>query len=99
KLAFVVPNQLDDMHDGSVTAGDNWIKSKLGNLIDTAAANNALVIITTDEDDRGHSNHIYTAMKGAHVQAGSQYAASVTHYDILGFLQDALGLPRLRNSV
>lgn len=99
KLAFVVPNQLDDMHDGSVTAGDNWIKSKLGNLIDTAAANNALVIITTDEDDRGHSNHIYTAMKGAHVQAGSQYAATVNHYDILGFLQDALGLPRLRNSV
>src|SRR6476660_718004 len=28
-VSFVIPNQLDDMHDGSVSTGDTWLKSHL----------------------------------------------------------------------
>ena len=58
-VSIVIPNQIDDMHDGKipacVTAGDTWLKEKLDGYYQWAKSHNSLLIITFDEnDDKSH---------------------------------------------
>ena len=58
-VSFVIPNLIDDMHDGSIpgsiTAGDTWLKKHLDGYYEWAKANNSLLIVTFDENDHGPS--------------------------------------------
>lgn len=51
-VSFVVPNEQNDMHDGTIAQGDTWLKN---NIVDTylawARSHNSLLIVTFDEDD------------------------------------------------
>jgi Phosphoesterase family/Dockerin type I domain len=72
-VAFVVPDQTYDMHDGTVQQADDWIKA---NIIDTylpwAMTHNSLLIVTWDEDgDNTATNQIPTVFAGAKVKPGS----------------------------
>jgi len=54
-VSFVIPNMVDDMHDGSsissrVATGNAWLKNKLGAYAGWAEHNNSLLIVTWDED-------------------------------------------------
>jgi acid phosphatase len=53
-VAFVIPNLLNDMHNGnppeSVTAGDTWLKQNLDSYYQWAKTHNSLLILTFDED-------------------------------------------------
>jgi phosphatidylinositol-3-phosphatase len=55
-VAFVIPDLIDDMHDGglpsSIHAGDGWLKEHLDAYYQWAKQNNSLLIVTFDEDDR-----------------------------------------------
>jgi hypothetical protein len=57
KVSFVIPNLVNDMHDGSVpssvTAGDNWLRRHLDAYYQWAKQNNSLLILTFDENDHG----------------------------------------------
>src|SRR5262249_22952255 len=57
-LCFVIPNQLDDMHDGTVAQGDAWLQSNLSAYAAWCMANNSLLIVTWDEDDGANGNRI-----------------------------------------
>jgi hypothetical protein len=81
-VAFVVPNQQDDMHSGSVAAADAWLKHNLDAYAQWAATHNSLLIVTWDEDDGSSSNQIPLIFAGAHVRAG-RYNETVSHYDVL----------------
>jgi acid phosphatase len=54
-LSIVIPNLINDMHDGkpsdSVPAGDRWLKENLDAYYQWAKANNSLLVITFDEND------------------------------------------------
>lgn len=54
-VAVVIPNLINDMHDGrisqSVPAGDAWLKQHLDDYYQWAKAHNSLLIITFDEND------------------------------------------------
>ena len=58
-VCFVIPNLIDDMHDGpsreSVRTGDRWLQEKLDAYYRWAKSNNSLLIVTFDEnEDRTH---------------------------------------------
>jgi acid phosphatase len=58
-VAIVIPNLMNDMHDGkpadSVPRGDQWLKENLDAYYQWAKTHNSLLIVTFDEnDDRAH---------------------------------------------
>jgi acid phosphatase len=54
-VSIVVPNLLNDMHDGGfpmdVLKGDKWLKENLGRYYKWAKAHNSLLIVTFDESE------------------------------------------------
>ncbi|OBA78208.1 acid phosphatase [Mycobacterium sp. 1164966.3] len=92
-VSFVIPNNDNNMHDGSVTQGDAWLSRQLSGYATWAKANNSLLILTWDEDDGGSRNQIPTVIYGAHVQPGS-YPEQISHYNVLATLQQMYGLPK-----
>ncbi len=91
-LSFVVPNLLDDMHDGTVAQGDSWLQQHIDGYVQWAKANNSLLILTWDEDDSSSNNQIPTIFVGAQVKAGG-YSETINHYSVLRTMEDAYGLP------
>lgn len=97
-VSIVVPNLNNDMHDGTISAGDTWLQTHMDPYVTWAKTHNSLLIITFDEDDYSESNRIPTVMAGAHQKAGA-YAETINHYSVLGMIEDAYGLGRLAGSV
>lgn len=54
-LSFVIPNLLNDMHDGSpkdsVPLGDRWLKDNIDAYYQWAKTHNSLLVVTFDEND------------------------------------------------
>jgi phospholipase C len=97
-VGFVIPNQQDDMHSGSIQTGDQWLQNALSGYIAWATAHNSLLILTWDEDDGSTDNHIPTLFVGAHVKAG-KYAETIGHYDVLRTVEALEGLPYTGNAM
>jgi hypothetical protein len=49
-VSLVVPNDMDNIHTGTLAAADTWLQTWIKPYADWAAANDGLLIITTDED-------------------------------------------------
>lgn len=102
-LCFVIPNQANDMHNGSdphrITRGDTWVQNNLGAYITWAQSNNSLFILLFDEDAGSSYNHIPCLFLGPMVQPGDYYLNGYNHYDMLRTLEDMFGLPYAGNSV
>jgi len=96
-VSFVIPNNDDNMHDGSVAQGDAWLSQQLSGYANWAVANNSLLILTWDEDDGGPRNQIPTVIYGAHVQPGT-YNEPISHYSVLSTLEQMYGLPKTGNA-
>jgi hypothetical protein len=90
-VSFVIPNLNDDMHDGTIATGDTWLKNNLNNYITWAKTHNSLFMLTFDEDDDNHNNHITTLFIGQMVKAGS-YSNTITHYNVLSTIEAIYGL-------
>ncbi|HZN65331.1 MAG TPA: alkaline phosphatase family protein [Tepidisphaeraceae bacterium] len=96
-LAFVIPEQEHNMHDGPREDGDAWLRENLDPYVRWAQDNNSLFILTWDEDDRDHDNHIVTLFVGPMVKPG-RYNTRYDHYDLLRTLEDMFDLPHLGRS-
>jgi acid phosphatase len=92
-VSIVIPNNDNNMHDGSIAQGDAWLNSRMSAYANWARANNSLLILTWDEDDGGPRNQIPTVFYGAHVQPGS-YNETISHYNVLSTLEEMYGLPK-----
>lgn len=92
-VSFVIPNGNNDMHDGSIAAGDAWLKRQLTAYANWAKANNSLLIVTWDEDDNTSRNQIPTVFYGDHVRPGT-YNQTISHYNVLSTLEQMYGLPK-----
>jgi phospholipase C len=76
-VSFVVPNEQNDMHDGTIAQADTWLKT---NIVDTylawASTHNSLLIVTFDENDDEQAsfdntaNLIPTIFAGAKIKPG-----------------------------
>jgi phosphatidylinositol-3-phosphatase len=96
-VSFVIPNNDDNMHDGSIAAGDAWLNRQLVDYANWARANNSLLIVTWDEDDGSPRNQIPTVIYGGHVQPGT-YSEQISHYNVLSTLEQMYGLPKTGNA-
>ena len=95
-VALVVPDQMNDMHNGrepdTIIRGDQWLKNNLDAYVRWAENNNSLLILTFDEDDGSEGNRIATLFVGPMVKPGS-YARRIDHYSVLRTLTAMYGLP------
>lgn len=89
-VSFVVPNEQNDMHDGSISQGDTWLKNNLDSYNTWAKTHNSLLIVTWDEDDMTTTNKIPTIFSGADV-AGGTNATDYNHNNLLRTLEDMYG--------
>jgi acid phosphatase len=96
-VSFVIPNLAHDMHDGTVEAGDRWLKQALGAYAEWSLAHDVLFILTFDEDDDKSGNRIPTLFYGGPVAPGT-YAERIDHYAVLRTIEAMEGLPPLAES-
>ncbi len=91
-VSFVIPDLCHDMHDCSVGTGDTWLRAHLAGYARWAMTHDSLLIVTWDEDDGGHSNHVATIFVGQQVRPG-RYSTPISHYNVLRTIEQAYGLP------
>lgn len=96
-VSFVVPNQLDDMHDGTIAQADTWLKNNIDAYVQWAKTHNSLLIVTFDEDDGSEGNRIATIFVGPMVKAGT-YSEHITHHTVLRTVEDMYGLGHAGNA-
>lgn len=96
-VAFVIPNIDNDMHSASIRKGDAWLKKSLGRYVRWARHHDSLLIVTWDEDDFLHHNHIPTLFVGSMVKPG-KYDRQIDHYSLLRTLEAVYHLPLLGKS-
>lgn len=81
-VAFVIPNLMHDMHDGTVEQADTWLEAHLGGYAQWAKGHSSLLIVTFDESDDAADQRILTLLYGAGIRPG-QYAQKIDHYAVL----------------
>jgi len=90
-VSFIIPNLQNDMHDGTIKQGDQWLKKHIGAYVKWAKKNNSLLIVTWDEDDFSHNNKIPTVLVGPMVKKG-QFNENLNHFNLLHTIEDIYGL-------
>ena len=96
-VALVVPDQRNDMHDGSIAQGDAWLGKNIEQYAQWALTHNSLLIVTWDEDDGSEGNRVATMFVGAMVKPG-KWSQRINHYTILRMISEMYGLPLLNES-
>ena len=99
-VSIVVPNEQNDMHDGTVAMGDTWLSQNIEAYRVWASTHNSVLIVTWDEDDNSGANQVATIFNGQHIRAGAYTEASierapglgVDHFNILRTLENIYGL-------
>lgn len=93
-VSFVIPNQQNDMHDGSFGDADEWLKTHIKPYVEWAFKHNSLLILTWDEDNGTEGNRVVTILTGPMVKTGSS-DQHVDHYNVLRTLLDFYDLPAI----
>lgn len=97
-VAFVVPNMMNDMHDGTIAEGDIWLKAHLSRYAAWSNTHDSLLIVTWDESDaRSLTNQIPLIVVGAGIKP-VRSGQFVDHYGLLRMLEDFYGLKLLGHS-
>ncbi|MGA2065182.1 MAG: alkaline phosphatase family protein [Thermoguttaceae bacterium] len=94
-FSMVIPNEQNEMHDGTLAQADAWLKTNMDGYIRWAKTHNSLLIITWDEDGddgQAQNQHIPTIFVGANLKAGD-YSETIDHYNLLRTIEDMYGLP------
>jgi phosphatidylinositol-3-phosphatase len=89
-VAFVIPNEQHNMHDGSIAAADAWLQANLAGYATWAASHNSLLVVTWDEDNSSERNRIPTVLFGAGVRPG-EVEGTWTLHNLLRTIEDATG--------
>jgi acid phosphatase len=97
-VSLVVPDQLNDMHDGTIAQADTWLSQNIEQYAKWSLSHNSLLIVTWDEDNGKSDNNIATIFVGSLVKPGLT-AQPINHYSLLHTFSDMYGLPYLGYSV
>ena len=96
-VSFVVPDQNDDMHDGSIQQGDTWLQTNIDSYAQWAKTHNSLLIVVWDEGDVSSNDQVASIFYGAHVVPGS-YDSAYNHYNLLSTILAAFNLSGPNNA-
>jgi hypothetical protein len=94
-LAFVTPNLVNDMHDGTVTEGDNWLATYLPKVFVAPAylRGEVAVLLLWDEqstaDFGGSQPNVFIS---PYVTKGTVSSTTMNHFSVLRAMEKALGI-------
>jgi len=95
-VAFVVPNEVDNMHTPStsaaITPGDTWFHNHMDGYIQWAKTNNSMLLFTYDESSSPTIQHILVFFIGQGVKGGS-YPETIGFKDLLRTIEGMYSLP------
>jgi acid phosphatase len=96
-FSFIVPNVMDDAHDGSLTAADQWLSTNIDPLIKSSTfQSGGLLIIVFDEgeiSDNAHGGgHVPFILVGPQVKSGYQSSSFFQHESTLRLVLSTLGI-------
>jgi acid phosphatase len=96
-FSFIVPNLLNDAHDGSLATADAWLKKNIAPLIASATfQQDGILIIVFDEGaggDNAHvGGHVAAVVIGPKVKLGTKSTVLYQHQNMLKTIMKALGL-------
>ena len=96
-FSFIVPNLMNDAHDGTLSAADSWLKANIAPLISSATfQKDGILIIVFDESldtDTAHGGgHVACVVIGPKVKAGVKSTTLYQHQNVLKTAMKALGL-------
>ncbi|MBV9179817.1 MAG: acid phosphatase, partial [Acidobacteria bacterium] len=96
-FSFLVPNLLDDAHDGSIAAADAWLQQNIGPLLANATfQTDGLLIIIFDEGDGNDSanggGHVPAVIISPKAKPGYQSTTMYQHQSILRLILRGLGV-------
>ncbi|MBV9803337.1 MAG: hypothetical protein JO130_09115 [Solirubrobacterales bacterium] len=99
RFTFVTPNLVDDMHDGTISDGDNFLKSYVPALMATPQyqAGTTVIFITWDENDGSSGNQVPCIVISPYTH-GVKDSTPYSHYSLLRTTEELLGLPLLGNA-
>ena len=97
QYSFIVPNAMDDAHDGTLAQADAWLQNNIKPLIENSAfQSSGLLIITFDEGDQFDINHgggqVATLIISSKAKKGFQSATVYQHQSTLRLILAASGV-------
>jgi acid phosphatase len=95
--SFIIPNMLDDGHDGSLSQADSWLKTNIAPLIASSTfQNNGLLIIVFDEsfdtDTQHGGGQVAAVVISPLDKKGYQSKTLYQHQSVCRLLMQGLGL-------
>ena len=95
--SFVIPNAINDAHDGTLAQADQWLQTNIDPLIkSTVFQNNGVLIIVFDESvmtDVSHGGgHVATVVVGPKVKKNFQSTTTYQHQSTLRLVLSTLGV-------
>jgi phosphatidylinositol-3-phosphatase len=97
QYSFIVPNLLDDAHDGTLAQADSWLQQNIGPLIASSAFQaSGLLIITFDEGDQSDTSNgggrVATVIVSTKAKKNYVSQAVFQHQSVLRLMLAASGL-------
>ena len=91
---LIVPNMINDMHDGSIAQGDAFLKAFVPKITSSAAFRTSLLVITWDEGSTsiGGGGKVATILISPRVPFGKRSAVAHNHYSLVRTIEDAWAL-------
>jgi len=98
RFTFVTPNLINDMHDGTIADGDNFLSSFVPALLATPQYQfGTTAIFVVWDEGSGSSNQVPCLVISPYTH-GVKDATPYTHYSLLRTTEELLGLPLLGNA-
>jgi hypothetical protein len=107
-FSFVTPNLIDDMHDGTIAQGDEWLSRNLPLILDSSEyrSGHVVLFLTWDEGEGGTSNscatntadpgcRVATIVVSPSTRPRTRSSTLFNHYSLLGSTERLLRVPLL----
>jgi acid phosphatase len=96
-FSFIIPNALDDAHDGTLAAADQWLQSNINPLVTSNQFQpNGVLVIVFDESeitDLAHGGgHVAMVIAGPQIKPGVQSSTLFQHESTLRLVLSTLGV-------
>jgi acid phosphatase len=97
QYSFIIPNMLDDAHDGSLSQADRWLQSNIAPLIASSTfQESGLLVIVFDEsfdtDTQYGGGQVAAVVISPLAKKGYQSKTLYQHQNICRLLMQGLGL-------
>ncbi|HET9992914.1 MAG TPA: alkaline phosphatase family protein [Kofleriaceae bacterium] len=95
KYAFITPNMINDMHDGSVKQGDNWLASEVPKILGSDAFNKGGVLFLTWDEGSNQTDDPPMIVISPNARQGMKSSATFNASSYLKTVQKIVGVESL----